>query len=297
MTENVSRKKVLLTDLGLIYSAAVWGSTFILVKQTIADVHPLLLVSYRFLIAAVVLWLFLFLKKLPRQIFSREGLVLSLIIGAVYIPQTIGLGYTQAANSGFITGLFIIFVPFFGHFFFSLKIIRRDYVAVGLGIAGLYFLTGGLKEINLGDQLTLITAAAYALHVLFTDRYIRGGCDPNSICLQQFMLTGVFSLVGALCFNLPLEVASRGAGWAILFLAIFPTLTAFAIQSYAQRYTNPVKVSLIFSLEPVFAALFAWTSGAEHPSSQSVIGGALIVCGMLAAALPEEFFHPRKAET
>ncbi|MFN8390409.1 MAG: DMT family transporter [Bdellovibrionota bacterium] len=278
----------LLSDIGLIYAALVWGSTFVMVKQAIAGVHPLLLVGYRFLLAAGMLWLISIVvrrsNRRPKDLVP--GAIVGFVLWLVYVPQTIGLAYTTAANSAFITGLFVVFVPLFGRIFFDTRPTPKDLLSVLLAVAGLYVLTGKLQAMNTGDLLTLITAAAYALHVLLTDRYVRDGVDPIALCIQQFVVTAVLSILLGYVLGAPLEVRSNEALGAIVFLAVFPTVSAFLIQAYAQRYTTAIKVALIFSLEPVFAAIFAWTWGGEPFQLHSAVGGLLIVGGMVVSALP-----------
>ena len=99
-----------LAHIGLFYAAAIWGSTFYLVKQAIADVHPITLIAYRFLIAGAILLGFLLATRRPLFRGFGRGLILGVIIWLLYVPQTIGLGMTTAANSGFITGLFVVFI-------------------------------------------------------------------------------------------------------------------------------------------------------------------------------------------
>ena len=133
--------------------------------------------------------------------------------------------------------------------------------------------------------MTLLSAMTYAGHLLATDRYVRGDADPVVLAFHQFWMTGSATLILAAAAGRPLAIRSGGAVWVIVFLSLVPTLSAFFIQMHAQRHTAPIKVSLIFSLEPVFAAVFAWTLGGESFRSASALGGALIVGAMVASEL------------
>ncbi len=279
-------KKRLFADVGLLYSAAIWGSTFFVVKSALDDIDPVILVGYRFLIAGFVLLPFLLLSK--RNFFSnfKQGLVLSIILMLLYIPQTMGLEYTTASNSGFITGLFVLFVPIFQRTLFRTKPKLMEIIAAGVSLAGLWVLTGGMHDVNTGDVLTLAAAVTYALHVLYSDKYIKSGSDPFILSCQQFILIGIFSLVVGLVFDLPFTTGNSSVWWIILFLALFPTLSAFVIQLLAQKITTPLKVSLIFALEPVFAAIFAWTLGGETPVLHRALGGLLIFAALIIAGIP-----------
>ena len=162
-----------------------------------------------------------------------------------------------------------------------------EWIASAISITGLWILTGGLRDVNFGDIITLLSAVTYALHVLYSDKYMKAGVDPFTISCQQFLLVGVFSLTAAALFDLPFAVGSAYAWWVILFLALFPSLSAFVIQMIAQKYTSPLKVSLIFALEPVFAAMFAWTLGGEKVVAHRALGGLLIFVALVVSGLPQ----------
>lgn len=271
-------------DLGLVYCAAVWGSTFYIVKDALAGVDPVAMVAHRFLLAAALLAPWALSRRAPAR-HLKESFLLSLLLFALYATQTVGLGYTTAANSGFITGLFVIFVPLFLLVFMRQPPTRVQWGASALALAGLWMLTGGVKSVNFGDVITLVAAATYAGHLLVTDRYVRADADAVVLAFHQFWMCGLMALVWCLAAGRPLGVATESAARIIMFLAVAPTLSAFFIQMYAQKTVAPVKVSLIFSLEPVFAAAFAWTVGGERFVPAAAAGGLLIVAAMMAGEL------------
>lgn len=273
-------------DAGLLYSAAVWGATFPIVKDSLSGVSAIALVGYRFLIAGSILGVALWIKKVRVLPVLRQGIGLGAILWLLYISQTIGLNFTSAANSGFITGLFVVFVPLFSLFLFRSPPSWIRWIAVGVAIAGLWLLTGRLQTFNRGDGLTLIAAATYALHILFADKWVQGEADPYALSFVQFMTVALLSLVTVPLFGDSFAVGSNRIAVVILALALFPTLSAFVIQLVAQKTTSPVKVALIFTMEPVFAALFSWTLGNERPVALQVVGGVLIVAAMVMAEIP-----------
>jgi drug/metabolite transporter (DMT)-like permease len=283
---STPRLKTLLAEFGLVYAAAIWGSTFIVVKACLDNIDPVILVGYRFTFAALVLGAYLAYKR--KKLFAElgRGMILGFFLWALYVPQTIGLGFTTASNSAFITGLFVAFVPLFSYLFFRRLPTMRDSIAVVVSLAGMWFLTGGLVGANRGDLLTVITAITYAVHILLVDKYAKHGLDPCVMAFQQFLFVGIASLVTGVVFGLPFTVGTANTGLAVLFLALLPTLSAFVIQMVAQKIVPPVRVSLIFALEPVFAAVFAWTVGGEIPIFEKAIGGLLIVAAMVVSALP-----------
>ena len=291
----MKRSKELFAQAGLLYSAAIWGSTFFLVKDALNSISPFPLLAARFLLAAALMLIVLKLMKKPPFSDLGKGLVIGVILFVVYLPQTIGLKFTTASNSGFITGLFIIFVPLMGWVLFRRVPERNKVLSVVLALAGLWVLTGGPGKINLGDMLTLITAFAYSLHILYAGRYMAEGADPYVITFQQFLIVGILSLTGSLMEGNGGELISGKVSGIIVFLAIFPTLLAFLVQMISQKFTSPLKVAIIFSLEPVFAALFAWNMGGEKFSAHRGLGGMIIVAAIMVSEIPSIKGHIRNS--
>lgn len=268
-------------ELGLVYCALVWGATFPLVKDVVGAMPPAALVGWRFALSAACLLPWVLRRPRPGA-HLKEGLVLGAILLALYLSQTAGLVHTSASNSGFITGLFVLFTPLF------LWLVRRkapsgaQWAASGLAAAGLWLLTGGPAGFNRGDALTLLAAMTYAAHLLATDAYTRRDSDPVLLAFHQFWACAAGSFALALAGGTPAGVPTGRAWAAVWFLALVPNLSAFFIQLVAQKTVAPMRVSLIFSLEPVFAALFAWTIGGEPCTLSAAAGGALIVAAMTA---------------
>ena len=285
---SISRHTKLLSELGLFYSAAIWGSTFFIVKDVLKNVDPVILVGYRFILAAMVLGGFCLYARRPLMKDVRHGLLSGSILWLLYTSQTIGLGLTTASNSGFITGLFVAFVPLFSYALFRRVAAPKDVIATVASLLGLWMLTGGLRDINTGDLSTLIAAATYALHILVLDKYIKHGDDPYVLSFQQFLFVGGASLLAGIVAGLDFSVVGTKAVEVILFLALLPTLSAFVIQVVAQRITKPLRVSLILALEPLFAGLFAWTLGSEPIILHGAIGGLFIVLGIIISGIPQK---------
>jgi len=297
MKSGAGRKKHL-ANIGLFYSAAVWGATFYIVKQALDEIDPVLLVGYRFTLAALILGMILAIFKRPLFMDFGKGAMLGLWLCLLYITQTIGLGITTASNSGFITGTFVAFVPLFSLLIFRQRPTAPGIIAALISMAGLWLLTGRLGEINAGDLLTVITAMVYAVHILFADRYMKGGADPYILSFQQFLFVGVVSLLAALVFDKQFVSVSVKVTRVIIFLSLFPTLSAFVIQVAAQKFISPVRVSLIFAFEPVFAALFAWTLGNEPVTAGKIAGGFLVFLALVIAGIQpgkDGFFKFRSA--
>lgn len=285
------KRKTMLADLGLLYASAIWGSTFILVKNSLAYIDPVTMVAYRFLLAAALTGAVLAWQRRPLFTNFFPGLALGLAQMFLYVPQTIGLKFTTAANSGFITGLFVAFIPPLLILFRLERPRPRQWLAVGISLIGLWLVTGGVSQVNLGDLITLSAAFMYALHVLLTDRYAQSSKDHLQLVFQQFLVAGALSLLAAAAFGRPLAVSAYQGLAVVAFLAVFPTFSAFLIQVKAQTITAPIKVALIFALEPVFAGVFAWTVGGEAFKPLNALGGLLVFLAVVLSTVP---LKPRK---
>jgi len=257
----------------------------VVIKAALAGVDPVAMVTYRFLIAAgVLLPIVLFTG---RRLLSNISIAIptAVVMWLIHMPQTLGLKYTTASNAGFITGLFVLFVPFFMITVFKHRPRKGEFVASIVALAGLWILTGGMVDVNIGDGVVLVGAVAYAFHVLLSDKYMKGGIDPILFSCQQFLIAGLLSIVVLFAMDLPLGVEGGEAWFGVIFVALVPTLSAFLIQMMAQRITRPVRVALIFATQPIFAAVFSWTIGGEEIVSHRAFGGLFIVVALIIAAL------------
>lgn len=296
MQDQGSKYRTALAHVGLFYSAAIWGSTFFLVKNALSGIDPVALVAYRFLLAGLIVLVYLLVTGRKPWRGLGPATILAVMLWLLYIPQTIGLKYTTASNSGFITGLFVIFVPVFMSTLFRRRPSWTEWTASAVALVGLWILTGGLTDINTGDALTLLAAVTYALHVLYADRYIKRGLNPLLLTCQQFLIVGILSLATGLIFGLDFTIHTASAFKTTIFLTLFPTLSAFAVQMWAQKITTPVRVSLVFAFEPVFAALFAWTLGGETPVSHRAIGGLFVFAALVISGIPAGSKRGRRAD-
>jgi drug/metabolite transporter (DMT)-like permease len=283
---NRERPASIGADLALLAVAAVWGLTFTAVRRALEAVPPFTFLAARFALAAAVLAI-----AFPRRVLRAERRVLAvaallgtwLTIG--YGLQTVGLLYTSASKSAFITGLSVVLVPLL-----ALAVSRAlprpsSLLAVLLAAGGLYLLTSpGAMGLNKGDLLTLGCAAAFALHIVTTERAAPRH-DPVLLAFWQIVTTA------GLCAILMGTMEEPRLGltpWSVAALAItgiFATAIAFAVQMWAQRRTSATHVAVIFTAEPVFAALFARFIQQEVLGLGGLAGGALILLGILLAQL------------
>ena len=289
---QISRRRQVMADLALVAVTFIWGSTFVLVKDIVETVPPMLLLSVRFGIGALALGLLVTVMRRWRGLSMREvgwGSLTGLALGLGYVLQTIGLQYTTASRAGFITGLLVVLAPVMGIVVLRQVPGRWAFAGVVLATAGLLLLavvdtggaTGGLNE---GDLIVLGCAFAFAMQVVLVAKVSRE-YDPLRFTMLQVLVTGVLSAAGAVLFEAPVAGLSSEVWAGAAFLGIMATAVGIGVQVAVQKYTTVVHASLIFTLEPVFAAIFGYWLQGDRLGPAGLVGAGLIVVGMLAAEL------------
>ncbi|MCK5169400.1 MAG: EamA family transporter [Bacteroidales bacterium] len=268
----------------LILVTIVWGSTFLLVKDTVASVNEYLIVFIRSALAFVAMFIFQLLKN-KKQLLNKKAFVYGSILGVLmamaYASQTIGLKYTSTGHSAFITSSAVIVVPFILYFFYKSKLSEIDFITVIIVSLGLLLLTYDFEtSINPGDLITTITAITYAVHLVLAGRYVKKS-DTLSIITYQFFAASVVSLIAWLFTdNLSIQMSIK-AGFSLLYLGLIGTLFCYFITVWVQKYVSSLKVVIIFSLEPVFAAIFGYFVIQEILNPKEFIGALLILAGVI----------------
>lgn len=278
-----------MASLGLLLVAVVWGGTFPTVKQLVESVPPHSLLAGRFGAAALLLAAFAFARRRawrPRLLLL--GFFIGVVFGAGYLLQTIGLQYTSASKAGFITALNVVFIPVLARFISGRIAAWTTWLGVGVATAGLAIMTvdwsAGLRP-ELGDLFVLACAFMFALHIVLIDKFA-ADFDPVLFTFVQVVTVAVLSGLTATMFEgrvvLPADGPNIGR---LIFLALFATAGAVLTQVYLQPLTTPTRAGLIFSTEPVFAALFAWLLLGEMMTTSGWIGGAFVLLGVLLSEL------------
>jgi len=272
-------------DLALLALTLVWGTTFTLVKLVLEDTSAGVFLSLRFGVAALAAGAVWVWRRPPSSRgLLRDGLLLGLAMFAGFALQTAGLRYTTPARSGFLTGMSVLVVPFIARFLMGRKVMLASWTGVALAVAGLLLLTqpfgGGVTAaVRFGDALTMGCAVAYAFQIVWTGEF-----SPRhplrSLTLVQICVTFAGSLA-MLPFE-PLRFAPSPSLWGtVAFTGLAMTVGAFFVMNWAQRHTTAVRAALIYSLEPVGAALFSnWVTG-ERLAPSGMLGGLLIVLGVV----------------
>lgn len=272
-------------ELQLIFASILWGSTFFIMKNVFIYVDPVTLVAYRFITASFILFVLLKLSRKNVLTNIPHGITLGFILFMAFVPQAVGLKFTSSANSGFITGMFIVTTPFFRYFLLKRKPKVKTALTIIIASIGLWILTGGITNINIGDMITLITPIAVGLYNVVIEKYMKEDTDPFVLNFQQFLTISILAFATAVITGKRLTPDISLVAPVILYLAIFPSIISYALQINAQKMVSATKVGIITTLEPVFASLFAWTLGREMFSTNTVIGGTLIIAGMFLSEI------------
>ena len=284
-------------DLALVFNAVIWGSTFILVKEALGYVSPLLFLAIRFSFATVAL-LLLFrgtwkgARRASAEKFAAGALAGVFLFGG-YALQTIGLRFTTAPKSAFLTGLATVMVPLLGALVYRVKPQLSEILGVLIATFGMGLMTieGPIDSIGRGDLLTLGGAFAFAAHIVILGHF------SERIGYELLSVTQVgAAALSAICMfwwaETPRFQWHPVMFWAILVTGLLCTALAFTIQAWAQRYTTSTRTALIYALEPVVAWATSFVVAGEGLSGRAGAGAVLILSGVLLVEMKP--WNPRE---
>ena len=277
-----------LIDLSLIAVALIWGATFVLVKRALADVSTLLFLTLRFLVASALLAV-IFRSQFRGANVARSfraGLIAGVCLFSGYVLQTFGLKYTSASKTGFLTGLYVPLVPLFGSIVYKKAPQISEALGVGAAFIGMALMTieRDAFHIGFGDLLVAACAVAYAFHILVLGRF--AGSSSLGVLIVAQIATGAVLGAGTFWWAEPVHVQWSTEVWiALAVTSVLATALAFAVQTWAQRYSSPTRTALIFSLEPVFAWATSYFIAGEVLSRRGAVGAGLILAGILLVEL------------
>lgn len=270
-----------IATLGILVVTAIWGSTFFIIKDAVSLIDPIDFLAARFSIGAaipaVIFWRRL--RRLTAQQW-QIGLALGALYGMAQIVQTVGLQFTDASVSGFITGTYVVLTPVILWVAFKARLNPMTWVAVGIAVMGLAVLSlTGVGSGGIGEALTLVGATLYALHIVLLDRWSR---TMDAVSLTVVQLIGVAVVCGFLGLPGGYHIPAETTVWsAILYTAIVAGIITMLLQTWAQRHISPTRVALMMTFEPVFASAFAVAFGGETVTSRLLVGGSLILLATL----------------
>ena len=297
------KKKTIRGNILLLLTAFIWGSAFVAQSVGMEYVGPFTfnfarnIIGGAFLIPCICL-----LNKLDpvrRPVYTNEeekkkaqktlligGLCCGVALFVASSLQQIGVQYTTAGKAGFITALYIIFVPVLG-MFLKKKVHPTVWLAVGISAVGLYLLS--IKEnfsMGTGDIYVCLCALCFAIHILVIDHFSPLVDGVKMSCIQ-FFTAGMLSAAAAFLFEKPSANAVLQCWFPILYAAIFSSGIAYTLQIVAQKSVKPAAASLIMSMESVFAALCGAVILHERFTQRELIGCVLVFGAVLLAQLPD----------
>lgn len=281
----------------LLINAVVWGATFAIIKSALDFITPSTFIFLRFSLSTVILLPFIYkiLLNTNKETF-KGGAVVGIFYFLGFAAQTVGLNYTSATKSGFITGTFVVMIPIF-----QLLIEKRapripNIIGIIFVFVGLVFLSSKESsllnvfnelgnDLNIGDFLTFLCAIFFALNIVYVDimskRY-----DYMPLVFMQIGMTGAggFLLMMFLSIfgiqNIHAEFNSNLL-FALFYTSIFATIITTILQTKFQKTVTPTKAGIIFSMEPIFAAIFAFFLLSEKISNFGLLGCLFIFGGLL----------------
>jgi drug/metabolite transporter (DMT)-like permease len=267
----------------LVAVTAVWGVTFVQVKDAVA-IYPLFaFLTVRFAIATLTL-----AGPALRRVrtLGRPGAGAAAFAGALlgsgYALQTAGLERTSVSSTGFITGLYVVLTPLLALALFRVRLGRAVWLGVALATAGLALLSGIHGGSVAGDLLVLGGAAVYALQIVLMERYA-----PRFDALAFTLVEMLTAFLGLFAIALAVDGIPVPHGWKVwgglVVTGVFASALAFLAQTWAQRRATATQTALVFSLEPVWAAFFGFTLAGDRLGVAAWLGCAVIMAGIVLA--------------
>jgi drug/metabolite transporter (DMT)-like permease len=264
----------------LLAITAIWGWTFLIVKDAVSSYPVMAFLALRFALASIIL------APLALRGMSWKALGVGSLIGVAvgfgYLFQTFGLQSTSAANAGLLTGLYVIFTPVIGRVLYSTPMPRMTIFAATLGLAGTAMLTLSPGQgIGTGDILEVLTAVAFAVQIVWLGRYGSGWSSTQIAFGQMAPVALVFLLLAGLTEGTGVHWPSAWVWGAIILTAVLASALAFWVQTFVQQRMAPARTAIILLGEPAFAAGFAVWLGGERLSLVQWFGAGVILCSLL----------------
>jgi drug/metabolite transporter (DMT)-like permease len=289
-------------NLVLLLAGAMWGMGFVAQSTAMQAIGPLLFIGLRFVVATVAMLPFALRegRRAERGVRTAEWLAFAMIgvlLFAGMAAQQVGLLTTSVTNSGFLTGLYVVMVPFISVVLFRHWPHPLVWPAALSALAGIWLLSGGsIGAFKVGDWLTILCALIWALQVIYIGKYAARSGRPVTLAVTQFAVCGAAAMVFALFIEPIHWNAIRAALPEILYAGVIAGGAAFTLQAVGQRYTTAPQAAIFLSTEAVFAALFGALFLGERLPLEALAGCALIFVAMLLVELgPVLLAHGRFA--
>jgi len=287
-------------ELILLFATIFWGLSFPTIKIGLNYISPFLFVFIRFSVTLLIFY-FVFRKKI--QILNKKDIFKGIVIGIFlflgYITQTIGLKYTTASNSAFLTGTYILIIPFVQIFIVKKYPAAENYAGIFIALTGMYFLTGiNHLVFNAGDLFTFLCAVSFAFQIVMLDYYLKT-TGYIALIYGQFITMSALSLITTIFFEGIIFrdlvfIPNKYLLFIIFINTIFATLLALLLANKYQKYTTPVRAGLIYNSEVVFAVLFSYIILGEVLNNLQLFGAALIITGVIVSEFTKEIIKTLK---
>lgn len=292
------QKTSVVAKLALLTATIIWGSSFIVMKDTLDDIGTFFLLAVRFtgscILLAVVFWRKM---RLLNMYYIKAGFVMGSLLLAAYGVQTLGLAETTPGKNAFLTAGYCVMVPFLYWLIAGRKPDRYNILAAVLCIVGIGLVSLDSRlSMGRGDLLTVACGLFYGLHIIVSARYTQGA-DVMLLTIGQFFFAALWSWVLSLCLettpvlqSIPVDTWLR-----LAYLCVFATAGALGLQTFGLKYTAPAAGALILSLEAVFGVLFSVLLGAEAVTPRLLLGFAVIFAAIVVSETKLEFLQKKKA--
>ncbi len=267
---------------------AVWGWTFVLVKDAVSQYPTLTFLQARFVLALLVMAVLV--HRWPTRRELRVGAIIGLVLAGGYLTQTAGLAMTSPGNAGLITGLFVVFTPLLNRLF-GAQLHWWTLAATALSLAGLVCLTGGPTGMGVGDLLVLACAVLFALHIVLLGRWSPGLPAAPLAMVQMGAAAAIFSAGGSWSVRMP----SQQVWIAIVITGVFASALGFYIQTWSQGFISPNRTALILATEPAWALAAAVVLAGQRLGLLQAVGAALVLAAIVnheLASLKFEVHEP-----
>ncbi|MBC8197921.1 MAG: DMT family transporter [Candidatus Marinimicrobia bacterium] len=288
MKTRLSENKTF-AQISLVIITAIWGITFIMVKEALNDAPPYAFAGWRFLIASFCNLLFIItqLNKFTK-LEVIGGMFCGILLHFGYAFQNYGLQLTTASKSAFITGTSILIVPFILWVYLKKTISLKTWLAIMIALVGLFLLINPSEgNLNFGDIITIGCSVSFAGHIIVQDKYIKQNISIFRFFFIQLVTVTILSFLSYAIIDSPSIIWSSRLINALLITGVFATFIAIGVMVWAQRILTPTQTALIFILEPVFAALYSWYAVGEILTITGMLGGFLIIVGVIIAETTE----------
>lgn len=272
-------KNKLFLYIAMISIAAIWGSSFVVMKDSLERQNVFSFLSSRFILAALLMFLYKpgVFRRLTKKFITR-GIIAGILLGSGYIFQTYGLTKTTVSNTGFITGLYLVFTPLISLLILKRHVLKIQWLAVLIATIGLFLISYNGVTIGVGEILVLISAIIYGAHFVALGEWSDG---RNTYALTLIQIVTVAVLTSIFAFRDGFQIAPDSTVWlAIIYTAYFATFLGFLVQTKAQSIMSATVASVLLATETPFAVFFGLYFHDDPLTLRIITGGLLVMVAM-----------------